>query len=66
MTLHLAGGLGNLIPGRLAAVTGPFGFLPVAGVSISALAGILWSSTSSVRELAVASGLNGKTANPGD
>lgn len=66
MALHLASGLGNLVAGRLAAVAGPFGFLPMAGIGISALAGLLWLSTSPVREVAVASGLNGKTANPGD
>lgn len=49
MALHLASGLGNVVAGRLASVVGPVGFLPVAGVAVAAVAGVLWLVTSPVR-----------------
>lgn len=49
MALHLASGVGNVVAGRVAAVTGPVGVLPVAGVTIAVLAVGVWVTTQPVR-----------------
>jgi MFS family permease len=49
MILSLAGGVANLIAGRIAEVTGVIQFLAGAGVVVAGAAGFLWLLTSPVR-----------------
>lgn len=50
MALHLASGAGNAVFGLVAEATGPMAFLPVAGVGVVLVAGVLWVATDPVRE----------------
>lgn len=49
MVLSLASGLFNAILGRVAEATGPTTFLPIAGLVVVLVAGLLWAGTSPVR-----------------
>lgn len=50
MALSTAEGLAKLVGGRLAAATGPLAFLPWTGVAVATAAGLLWMTTSPVRD----------------
>lgn len=49
MVLHLASGVSSAVFGQVAELTGPLTFLPILGVSLSVLAGVVWLVTSPVR-----------------
>lgn len=49
MALHLASGAGNAVFGQVAEATGAMVFLPVAGVGVVVVAGLLWLATDPVR-----------------
>lgn len=49
MALSLASGLSSAVLGRVAEAAGPTTFLPVAGVAIASLGGVLWLTTAPVR-----------------
>ncbi len=49
MVLSLASGLFNAILGRAAEATGPTAFLPILGLAVVLVAGVLWVGTAPVR-----------------
>lgn len=49
MVLHLASGVSSAVFGQVAELTGPIQFLPVMGVTIAILGGVVWLVTSPVR-----------------
>jgi MFS family permease len=53
MVLSLAGGLGNIVAGQIAAVTGVVPFLFGAGVVVAALASMVWVFASPIRPAGV-------------